>query len=337
MQRLDPDYNYIGIEFLNAFWEDVSACCIIPPDAAFRNTEQEWEDAEGNPIPPPAGEDGHRITILWRMDEPDDQAQQRPRLHAILAAFAHLYRRRVDRQDALRMVLVRCCEKSPNQSAVPPVNFLLWHNAFSFFTCSFLLEEVEGSVYERSLPAALPPCAAALHEAAALDWCRLVYGQLQFLLDTIVDATTYVALKATLDEWYNYSHQLAAYECERPGVYQAVEARIHRLPFEPWYSDVLRRVPGLNKSGLTLIPLESMGRFALLDYRPEEGRRFFYEHADRWVGRVRPVREGEEPMPYDAAKHLHLLPADADRRRILNAKSCPWYDEGWLGRDYNWC
>ncbi len=170
MPTPDPNYNYFGIELINAFWEDVSACCIIPPDAAFRNAEPEWEDTEGNLVPPSSGKDGHFITILWRMDEPEEQRQERPRLHAVLAAFAHLYRRRVDRHEALRMVLVRYCEKSPCASDVPSANFCLWRNSFGFVSAAFLLEQVEGRVYEKTLPAALPSVGGALCEAAHEQW-----------------------------------------------------------------------------------------------------------------------------------------------------------------------
>ncbi len=336
--RLDPQYDYLGIEFDNAFWEDVCACCILPPDAAFRETERDWEDADGKPIPAPEGVEGHCITILWRMDEPVEQRQERPRLHAILAAFAHLYSRRVDRSDALRFVLVRFCGKTPYRTDVPPVNFRLWHNAFGFIAGSFLLEEVEGREYEKTLPTALPPCAEGVYEAAALDWCRLVYGQLEFLLDAMVDATAYVALKTTLDEWYSYSHQLTLREEEDSERYRAVERGIHQLPFRRWYPEALRRMPGLNALGLCLVPLESIGRYALLDYRPEEGRRFCYEVVEASCsqpeGRLRLAQEGEEPLPRDAATHLHLLPLSTGEPmpRLVGVKTChPWYfEEKWL-------
>ncbi len=88
MKRIDSAYNYIGLQFINALWEEVAACCILPPDATFRDSGPEWE--EGRPVPPAEDEDGDRITILWRKDEPEDQLPQRPKLHAILAYYQSL-------------------------------------------------------------------------------------------------------------------------------------------------------------------------------------------------------------------------------------------------------
>ncbi len=319
---MTPNDNYFGIEFVNAFWEDVRACCIIPPDAAFRNATPEWEDAEGHLISPPEGYDGHRIIILWRMDEPEEQRQLRPRLHAILAAFAHLYRRRVERHEALRMVLVRFGDKSSSQSDVPPVNFRLWHNSFSFIS-AFMLEQVEGREYEKTLPAALPPVEVSLCEAAHEEWRALVNARLEYLLSVIDSAESYEALNPTLDEWRSYAWQLLG------GYDAALEARCERLRFRPWYPEVLRRMPGLNKSGLCIVPLESIGRYALLDYRPEEGRRFCYDSQ----GSLCLAAAGEAPLPYDAEAHVHLLPMTTaePQSRIPGVASAPWcFEESWL-------
>ncbi len=335
---LAPTDNYFGIEFDNAFWEDVLACCIFPPDAAFRDTGQEWEDAEGNPIPRPEGEDGHRITILWRMDAPEDKQQQRPRLYAILAAFAHLYRRRVARKDWLRLVMVRYTDNPPSRSDVPAVNFRLWQHSFMFVGGAFTLAQVEGREYEPSLPAPLPPADEAVCKAAHEQWRAVVNTRIRHLLSLIHDAESYETLMPTLDEWRGYSWQLlGGYDAEW-------EAACKRLQFCPWYAEVLRRMPGLNEMGLCCIALPSIGRLALLDYRPEEGRRFRYEgETSNWPpaeGTLHPAEQGDTPLPYDAAKHLHLLPIPCDSpygyARIGSIKVCIDYNENWLGRDYCW-
>ncbi len=243
----DPDYNYIGVEFTNALWEDVCRCCIFPPDAAYRDTENECVDAEENPIPTPEGQDGHLITILWRMDEPEDRLQRRPRLCAILAAFAHLYSRRVNRRDWLQLVMVRYTATPPFSNELPPVNFRLWNTCFMLSGGSFMFRHVEGREYEKTLPPALPPCPTEACAAAESEWLALVATKLEFLLGVIRDATSYTMLKTELDEWFLYLYQLADFSGERGGYGEAVlEERIKRLRFMPWYPEVLRRMPGLD-------------------------------------------------------------------------------------------
>ncbi len=347
----DPNYNYFGIEFCNALWEDVCRCCIFPPDAAFAESDDECFDADGKPIPPPVGEDGDRIIILWRMDEPVDQRQRRPRLYAILAAFAHLYRQRVSRRDWLRLVVVRYTETPSSGSEMPPVNFRLWNTSFLFTGGSFMLEHEVGREYEQSLPPALPPCPVQVCAAAQAEWLALVEEHLEFLLASIRDASSYAMLKTALDEWFSYLYQRMGYAEAEPEAVAAggegLEERIERLRFMPWYPEALRRMPGLNEQGLCCIALPSAGRFALLDYRPEEGRRFRYESLkpdgeEGWPaeGRLHLAQAGEEALPYDAARHLHLLPVPCkggySYMRLEGVTSCWRYDERWLGTDYNW-
>ncbi len=151
--------------------------------------------------------------------------------------------------------------------------------------------------------------------------------RLSYLLSVIDSAGSYEALKPTLDEWLSYAWQLLG------GYDAALEARSERLRFRPWYPEALRRMPGLNRTGLCLVPLESIGRYALLDYRPEEGRRFCYEVMDAPEGCLSLAQEGETPLPYDANRHLHLLPVTTGehRPRIAGVKSAPWcFDESWL-------
>ncbi len=335
---LAPTDNYLGIEFENAFWEDVLSCCIYPPDAAFRDTEQEWEDAEGNPIPTPEGEDGHRITILWRMDEPEGKRQQRPRLYAILAAFAHLYRRRVARKDWLRLVMVRYTDNLPHRSDVPAINFRLWQHSFMFVGDTFTLAQVEGREYEQSLPAPLPPADEAVCKAAHEQWRAMVNTRIKYLLSLIHDAESYETLMPTIDEWRGYSWQLLG------GYDAALENDCKRLQFCPWYAEALRRIPRLNEKGLCCIALPSIGRLAVLDYRPEEGRRFRYEGENPndipAEGKLHLVTsEEKEALPYDAGKHLHLLPIPCESPcdyAHVGVKVCTGYNENWLGCDYCW-
>ncbi len=336
---LDPNYNYIAIRFINAFWADISACCIYPPDAAFCDDHAyQWYDADDKPIPTPAGKDGHRITILWRMDEPNDKPQIRPRLYAILAAFAHLYSRRVFRDDALEMLMVRYVETPYYGSDVPPANFCLWSNSFTFMEDSLRPRWVEGTVFEKKLPPAAPACPRDIYDAAAAQWRSLVNARLKYLLSIIHSAESFEMLKTMLDEWVSYTWQF--------GYDEALARRVERLCFKPWYAEALRRMPGLNEHGLCCLALPSIGRFALLDYRPEEGRRFCFEEIEsrcHWgahEGKLQLARNKEEALPYDAGKHLHLLPvvcnSPRDYVRIAGVKVAHLYRENWLGRDYCW-
>ncbi len=335
---LDPADNYLGIEFDNALWEDVLSCCIYPPDAAFRETELDWLDEEGHPIPAQEGEVVHCIIVLWRMDEPEDKLQERPRLYAILAAFAHLYRRRVARKDWLRLVMVRYTDNPPERSDVPAVNFRLWQTSFSFIGSEFMLTQVDGREYEETLPAPMPSVDAAVCKAAHEQWRAMVNARMRFLLAMIHDAESYEALKPTLDEWRSYSWQLLG------GYHEELENACMRLQFCPWYAEVLRRMPGLSQLGLCCIALPSMGRLALLDYRPEEGRRFLYEGERTCYppseGKLHLATPEQDALPYDAEKHLHLLPIPCecsyDYARISGVNTCAHYDESWLGPDYRW-
>ena len=166
---------------------------------------------------------------------------------------------------------------------------------------------------------------------------KLVAERVKFLLETIKDARSYEMLKPMLDEWLRYARQLDS-RCLDWNV------DVERFQFLPWYAEVLSRMPRLNPRGLCVIPLLSIRRFALLDYRPVEGRRFCYEALDLYrripSGKLRRVDAGDNALPYDAVKHLHLLPVCCDKKSrnlvIAGVKMCVFYEEDWLGKDYQW-
>ncbi len=333
---LHPEHNYIGVEFQYALWEVVSRCCIYPPDAAFGRKQRGWKDEDGKPVR------RESVFLFWRMDEPESEyvnsAAERPRLHTILAALSQLCSRYAEKTDYIVLhALRRKKARTFKGSDWPSVNYQLWHSGFDFCDYAFQLEEHgDDDDFEAKLPPALPPLDEKFCQAAKKQWIALVAERMEYLLDTICDARSYEMLKPMLDEWFRYANQLDV---------RCLDWRvdIERLEFQPWYAEVLRRMPRLNPQGLCIIPLLSVGRFALLDYRPEEGRRFRFEA--RTIGsvpsgRILPAEDGEEALPYDAAKQLHLLPVPCENYLsnlwVPGIKTGVFYQEDWLGRDYCW-
>lgn len=334
--NLCSDYSYIGIELRDASWEVVSRCCIFPPDAAFGGEPEGWENAFGESVRK------ERLILFWRMDEPEIEytsaPAQRPRLHTLLASFSQLCNRYAERTDGVIIHALRRKPHSPRRgSDWPSINYQLLHSGFNFADFEFQLEEHLDDEFEASLPPALPPLSKEFCQLAKSAWMKLVAERVKFLLETIKDARSYEMLKPMLDEWLRYARQLDS-RCLDWNV------DVERFQFLPWYAEVLSRMPRLNPRGLCVIPLLSIRRFALLDYRPEEGRRFCYEALDLYrripSGKLRRVDAGDNALPYDAVKHLHLLPVCCDKKSrnlvIAGVKMCVFYEEDWLGKDYQW-
>ncbi len=330
---LDAGTDYIGMEFSSTLWEDVCRSCIVPPDAAFRISEKgTWEEADGQPIPTPEDCEGETIFLLWRMDEEERSPLRRPRLHTILAAFAQLYSRYVGKRGCVQMLVVRSHGRQEHVSSeLPAINFQLWQQAFWFVFGPFSFREYEMDEFVTSLPAPEPPMEASFCAAARKEWVRLTTERVEYLLSCIHDARSYEMHLPVLEEWFNYLAQMSAHSLN-------ISEEMDRLRFRPWYAEVLRRMPGLNRKGLCIVGLESLGRFALLDYRPEEGRRFRYEaESDEGPmarGHLYPAQPGEESLPYDARWHLHLLPVPYERLKnglfIRGVAYSAFFRETWL-------
>ncbi len=329
--HINPDCDYIGIEFQDALWEVVSRCCIFPPDAAYGSKQEVWENALGELIR------RERIVLFWRMDKSEVEClsapAKRPCPHILLASLSQLCNRYGERTNEVTLHVVR---RAPHSFDWPSINYQLWHSGFYFADFTFQLKEHLDDGFEATLPPALPSLSIEFCQSAKREWVRLVAERVEYLLETIRDARSYEMLKPLLDEWMHYGRLDSRYLDWK-------EDKV-RFQFQPWYAKVLRRMPRLNPQGLCVIPLLSIGRFALLDYRPEEGRRFRYEaldlHSRISSGKLHRVDAGDNALPYDAAKHLHLLPVFCDMKSrsmvIAGVEMCVFYEEDWMGKDYHW-
>lgn len=207
----DTKHNYLGVFFYDCKWEDVSRCCICPPDLAYRWHKKDEEDEWDN------------ILVLWKEDEaPDEKPRVRVYLGSIMAALALLFSSRHGTRLAYnRLVNLR----HRDGEHVSAVDFHLWKSTFT--SCNFRLSDIR-SIDELELSGTPETLTApdACYDAALTEWMELVYARMNRLLDSIHDAESYALFKPMLDSWFRYF-------CEYPE--PDIEQRVNDLESSPWY------------------------------------------------------------------------------------------------------
>lgn len=356
-KKMDTEHNYFGICFWKDFlpWEDFCRLCIAEPDDAF--------------------EMGEFLIALWREEESATHPRAKPCFGTILTAMccnAAMY---------LQCLSLVYLHQNETNFSFSPLNLRAWKfsNKWNFYDFKIfhsmeeLLHELEGrsectgkgNEAVRTFHSLTVP--ENLIAQAADRWEREIYDRLDVLFHQMADAKSFLLLRPILNEWLHYSWQISI---RYPEKHFQLAAQWEKFCFMPWYGAALQKIdPPCHEIGLCVVRLPSIQRFAVYDYCPERNRRFVFELQGNEVswGYERPEgllviakeASGEDVLPLDKAKHLHLLPLslppghsvihpssyegfpslylpsrNEEEKNFL--QSSVHYDESWLGMDYHW-